>query len=156
MPKVRRFYFSLILLTYSIHLYMYVQAYSQIHNLPYYKENVTRRRQSKNLKNLCNLKVFRGFFWGFLKYSDQHCFICHPSDSMLCRGMLGLEPRTVGTLSLAGRRYNRSARSHPQHGQISSTLKVTFLKVHRFENFLGWDYKMFCFILVIIYNYYNL
>ncbi len=50
---------------------------------------------------------------GFFMYSIQRCIICIP----LCRMMLGSNP------GLAVRRSNHSARSHPQLGKISSTMK---------------------------------
>ncbi len=46
---------------------------------------------------------------GFFMYFNQHCFICSPSDSTLCRRMLGSNPGTVMTLALALRRCNHSA-----------------------------------------------
>ncbi len=41
-------------------------------------------------------------------YDIQHCFICHPSDSIVSEDP-GNEPRTVATTALAGRRSNHSA-----------------------------------------------
>jgi hypothetical protein len=37
-------------------------------------------------------------------YFIQHCFICRPSDSPLCRRIAGIEPRAVTTSALAVRR----------------------------------------------------
>ncbi len=39
-------------------------------------------------------------------YIIQHCFTCHPSDSvpLYCRMLHGIEPRTVATLALTARR----------------------------------------------------
>ncbi len=45
-------------------------------------------------------------------YVFQHCFICRWLHSTLSEDA-GIEPRTVATLTLAGRRSNHSARSHP-------------------------------------------
>ncbi len=49
----------------------------------------------------------------FIVYAIQHCFTCRPSDSTVSADA-GIEPRTVVTSALAVRRFNHSARSHPQ------------------------------------------
>ncbi len=54
---------------------------------------------------------FHGFFFFFL-CCIQNCFICRPSDSTVSEDA-GIETRTVAT-SLAARRSNHPARSHPQ------------------------------------------
>jgi hypothetical protein len=55
-----------------------------------------------------------GYFFLFFMYDIQHCFICRPSDSTVSEDA-GIEPRTVATTTLAVRRSNHSARSHPVH-----------------------------------------
>ncbi len=51
----------------------------------------------------------------------HHCFICRPSDSTVSEDA-GIKSRKVATSVLVVRRSNHSARSHPQLGQISSTV----------------------------------
>jgi hypothetical protein len=41
-------------------------------------------------------------------YFVQHCFICHPSDSILSEDA-GIAPRAVASLALSVRRSNHSA-----------------------------------------------
>ncbi len=50
-------------------------------------------------------------------YFIQHCFICHPSDYTVSEDA-GIEPRTVATSTLAVRRSNHSARSHPRLHEV--------------------------------------
>jgi hypothetical protein len=45
-------------------------------------------------------------------YCIKPYFICRPSDSTVSEDA-GLEPRTVATTALIVRRYNNSAKSHP-------------------------------------------
>ncbi len=45
------------------------------------------------------------FFFLFLSYYIQHCFICRPSDSTVPTDA-GIEPRTVAAGALAVRRSN--------------------------------------------------
>jgi hypothetical protein len=60
--------------------------------------------------------VKRAFFSFFLfTYDIQDCFICRLSDSIVSEDAV-IEPRTVATTALAVRRFNHSARSHPQLG----------------------------------------
>jgi hypothetical protein len=62
-----------------------------------------------------------GALYGILDvfmYVIQHCFISRPSDSTVSDDA-GIKPRTVATLALIARRYNHSARSHPQCGYRS-------------------------------------
>jgi hypothetical protein len=61
--------------------------------------------------------------FGFFAYVIQHCFICRPSDSTVSEDA-EVEPRTVVTSTLAVRRSNHSARSHPPFGWISSTIQL--------------------------------
>ncbi len=49
-----------------------------------------------------------GFFLNFI----QHCFFSRPSDSTVSEDA-GIEPRTVAASTLAVRRSNHSAGSHP-------------------------------------------
>jgi hypothetical protein len=54
----------------------------------------------------CNTSKTGGFFWFFfLCYYIQHCFICRPSDFTVSEDA-GMEPRTVATSTLAVRRSN--------------------------------------------------
>ncbi len=55
---------------------------------------------------------FSVFFFFYILYVIQHCFICCPSDSTVSEDA-GTEPRTVDTLALTARRSNHSDRSHP-------------------------------------------
>jgi hypothetical protein len=50
----------------------------------------------------------------------QHCFLCRPSDFTV-PGYAGIEPKTVATLALTGRRFNHLARSHPQRENVTQT-----------------------------------
>jgi hypothetical protein len=43
---------------------------------------------------------------------SMYYFICHPSDSTVSEDS-GIEPRTVATTAMTARRYNNSAKSHP-------------------------------------------
>ncbi len=47
-------------------------------------------------------------------YFIQHCIICRLSDFTVSEDAV-IEPRTVANLTLAARRSNHSARSHPQN-----------------------------------------
>jgi hypothetical protein len=53
------------------------------------------------------------------KYLIQHCFICRPSDFAVSEDA-AIEPKTVATLAV--RHSNKSARSLPQLGYISTTI----------------------------------
>ncbi len=53
------------------------------------------------------------WIFSFIQCVLQHCFICRPSDSSVSEDA-GIEPRTVATLPLTARRFNHSARSHPE------------------------------------------
>ncbi len=79
-------------------------------------------------------------------YDIQHCFICRPSDSTVSEDA-GIELRRVATTTLADRRSNHSARSHPQlckynrkKHQIqlpyvnTGCINQILLKHHRVEN----------------------
>jgi hypothetical protein len=60
---------------------------------------------------------FKGDFFGFFlyfMYYIQHSFICRPSNSTVSEDA-GIELWTVATTTLAVRRCNHSARSHPLH-----------------------------------------
>ncbi len=57
--------------------------------------------------------VLKGDFFIFIFMCGiQHCLICRSSDSTVSEDA-GIEPRTVATLTLTGRRSSHSARSHP-------------------------------------------
>jgi hypothetical protein len=48
------------------------------------------------------------FYFNFLKYFFQHCYLCRTSDSTVLEGA-GIEPKTVATIVLAVRRFFHSA-----------------------------------------------
>jgi hypothetical protein len=70
--------------------------------------------------------------WSRKKYFRLHntalfnIVICRPSDSSVSEDA-GIKPRAVATLSLAGRRSNHPARSHPRLGKISSTTRLDII-----------------------------
>jgi hypothetical protein len=68
-----------------------------------------------------SLKILKGQFLVFLQYFLQHGFFCRPSYSTKSEDAR-IKPRTVATLIWAGWCSNHWARSHIQHGLISSTL----------------------------------
>ncbi len=59
-------------------------------------------------QRLASKNIITGDFWDFLFYFIYHCFICRPLDSTVSEDA-GIEPRTVATLALAGRRSDYSA-----------------------------------------------
>jgi hypothetical protein len=61
-------------------------------------------------------KSFKGgFFFGFFLFYVRYSTLLHlpPTDSPVSEGAR-IEPRTVATTTLAVRRSNHSARSHPE------------------------------------------
>ncbi len=71
----------------------------------YRKESGTYVKSTTGLIHMMDLK--EGFFWdfSFFMYDIQHCFICRPSHSTVSEDA-GIEPRTVATTALTGRRSN--------------------------------------------------
>ncbi len=85
----------------------------------YKRRSLFRKWHSKREKN-CYLfftKHKQGDFF-LCTYCIQHCIICRPSNSTVSEDA-GIEPRTVApTSSLAVRRFNHSATSHPPQNII--------------------------------------
>ncbi len=96
-------------------------------------------------------KLKRFFFRIFLfMYVIPHCFICRPSDSTVSVDA-EIEPRTVATLALTGRRSNHWARPHPQTRldlfYCTNMLAKTWLLVYfSFHQFLTNNFCMRLFI----------
>jgi hypothetical protein len=78
-----------------------------------------KKRVSHFYHNNNNSEKLTGGFFGFyfVMYFIQHCFICRPSDFTVSEDAR-IEHRTVATLALAVRRFNLSARSHPEFRKV--------------------------------------
>jgi hypothetical protein len=73
----------------------------------------------------CKYTVTGGFFGFFLFMCVvQHCLICRLSDSTVSKDA-GIEPRTIATTALAGRRSNHSDRSYTLSARSHLTVYLT-------------------------------
>ncbi len=77
----------------------------------------------------------------FFNYFIQSCFICRPLDSIVPEDA-GIEPKTVVTLVLAGRRSNYSARSYlNSYTKVYIQMNVILSRNIKFFSYIirAWD-----------------